>query len=66
MSKSGNLRGSKLGLQHVLYLTPLSSECMSAQSLRLRGVVHIEAEKRSKFIEIIKNYYALAIREIGF
>jgi putative peptide zinc metalloprotease protein len=33
--------------------------------MKLRGVVHIEAEKQSKFIEIIKNYYALAIREIG-
>ncbi len=34
--------------------------------MKLRGVAHINAEKRSKFIEIIKNYYALAIREIGF
>ncbi|MBM9519858.1 efflux RND transporter periplasmic adaptor subunit [Desulforhopalus vacuolatus] len=34
--------------------------------IKLRGVVHIEAEKRSKFVEIIKKYYALAIREIGF
>ncbi|MCK9175850.1 MAG: efflux RND transporter periplasmic adaptor subunit [Desulforhopalus sp.] len=34
--------------------------------MKLRGVVHIEGEKRSKFIEIVKKYYALAIREIGF
>jgi len=42
--------------------------CFPGESpmMKLRGVVHIEAEKRSKFIEIVKNYYALAIRELGF
>ncbi len=42
--------------------------CFPGESpmIKLRGVAHIKAEKRSKFIELIKNYYALAIREIGF
>lgn len=42
--------------------------CFPGESpmIKLRGVVHIDAEKRSKFIEIIKNYDALTIREIGF
>lgn len=34
--------------------------------MKLRGVVHIEAEKRSKFVELVKKYYALVIRELGF
>ena len=42
--------------------------CIPGESpmMKLRGVVHIQAEKRSTFIETIKKYYALAIRELGF
>jgi putative peptide zinc metalloprotease protein len=34
--------------------------------IKLRGVVHIEAEKRSSLIAMIRNTYAVIIREIGF
>lgn len=43
-------------------------ECIpsSVPMIKLRGVVRIEAEKRSKFIELLKNGHATVIREIGF
>jgi len=34
--------------------------------IKLRGVAHIEAEKRSSFVEMLRNGYAVVIREIGF
>ena len=34
--------------------------------VKLRGVAHIEAEKRSTLLESIRNGYAVIIREIGF
>lgn len=34
--------------------------------IKLRGMAHIEAEKRSAFIEMLRNGYAVFIREIGF
>ena len=37
-----------------------------APLMKLRGVAHIEVEKRSRLIEGIRNVYAVVIREIGF
>jgi putative peptide zinc metalloprotease protein len=34
--------------------------------IKLRGVVHIEVEKRSKLMEGMRNVYATVIREVGF
>lgn len=34
--------------------------------IKLRGVVHIKAEKRSPLIEMFRNGYAIVIREVGF
>lgn len=34
--------------------------------IKLRGIAHIEAEKRSSLIEMLRNAHAVFIREIGF
>ena len=34
--------------------------------VKLKGVVHVNAEVRSSLIEMLRNGYAVVIREIGF